>query len=110
MSAWWLGLAALWVGAFVVPLVLLLMPRGGMVPEQGRAWQLAFALALVAIGASFAWPIGSALPDGHIFMRAGRNCFGLGLAIAIVPALAALVALRGVVQVGRWRLGAALGA
>lgn len=107
---WLAGYLAAWLCGFALPLALLVVPRrGSMLPR----WRLAAAVgALAAVG----FVIGGLVlarrgpsSTGH-GLGYGHLCLSGGLVTAIVPALLAVLALRGAIPSASRIAAAAIGA
>jgi hypothetical protein len=103
--------ALLWLLGFALPLGGAILPRRGQVlPDPGRAVRLALvtAAALIAISLfSHEIPGKSRVVDQWPGIW---HCLKFVLRGFGVPYLIALIALVGIVRIGSWRAGAALGA
>jgi hypothetical protein len=114
--AWFIPVALLWLGGFLLPLARALRPRRGQVlPDNGAAGRAALAAALLLTAASL-FTIDA---PGHTIMPAASwagfsdafwHCVSFGLRILLPVLLAGTVALARVMVVGAPRLGAAIGA
>jgi hypothetical protein len=113
LPVWWVALfGSAWCAGFMIALGTAVLPRRGQVlPDGDRA----LTTALVIAGALM---IGSALlpanAPGHSIslplLIGMRNCMTFAVIASILPIAIGLVALRKVVIVGSWRIGAAVGA
>lgn len=110
----WLGLAILFAVWLIVQLAWSVLPRRGQVlPRSDRASALATLLSVgfAALGAmvGFDDPERSVYPlPGELWQHA-LPCALTGLLLALGPALITLIALKGQLPVGAWRLGVAVG-
>jgi Negative regulator of sigma F len=113
---WWLFLGIAWIGGFVMPLALAVVPRrGAVLPDSARASTATFAVAAVLLVLAFAFtpaaPPHTYIPEGmHDSMAMIRHCMTVGLAFAIGPLAIGLVFLRRLLIVGGGRLMGAVGA
>ncbi|HEX4458283.1 MAG TPA: NrsF family protein [Polyangia bacterium] len=113
---WWLFLGVAWIGGFVMPLAMAVVPRrGAVLPDGARASTATFAVAAVLLVLAFAFtpaaPPHTYIPQGaHDSMAMIRHCMTVGLAFAIGPLAIGLVFLRRLLIVGGGRLMAAVGA
>jgi hypothetical protein len=111
-APWVIVMGAAWLAGFVLPMAAALLPRRGQVlPDPGRATAGAAAIAvgLIGLGALFARQApGHSLP---LPLPIGiRNCVTFAVLFSIIPLAAGLIALRRVITIQSWRMGAALGA
>jgi hypothetical protein len=110
--AWFVATAISWLAGSLVPLSLALLPRRRQVlPDGERALVAALAATscLVAISAVFM----RGAPGHSIslpLLMGVRNCTTLATVFALVPIVLGFAALRRLVPVGSWRVGAGLGA
>ena len=110
---WLVAAGAAWLGGFLVPAYVALVPRAGaMMPR----WRIAATLAvIVSVGfvvlGSVVHPSGdhSRSLDWEHFAR-GHTCLELGLLTALVPVVVGAIFLRGVLPVGARWTAAGLGA
>jgi hypothetical protein len=113
---WWGVVALAWLGGFVAPLTLAIVPRRrAVLPDSGRAGAVAVAaaslLAVVGFALTPAAPPHTGIPVGApALARSIAHCFAFGLAFALVPLVAGALALRKLLLVGGARLVAAVGA
>lgn len=106
---WLVAYLAAWMAGFVVPVVLLLVPRrGSMMPR----WPMAAAIGALAgigfvvAGLVLARSAATSRPDaGH-----GHLCMLNGLVTALAPTLLGVLALRGAIPNASRTVAAALGA
>ena len=114
--AWWLMLGIAWLGGFVLPLAMAVLPRrGSVLPDGARASTSSFVVAAGLLVLAFAF---TPTAPPHTYIPAGmpnsmamiRHCLALGLAFAIGPLAVGLVLLRRLLVVGGARLMGAVGA
>ncbi len=114
--AWWLMLGVAWIGGFVLPLAMAVLPRrGAVLPDGARASTSSFAVAAGLLVLAFAFtptaPPHTYIPVGMTdSMAMIRHCMSFGLAFAIGPLAIGLLALRPLLMVGGARLMGAVGA
>jgi hypothetical protein len=114
--AWLLPVALLWLGGFVAPLTLaLLPPRGQVLPDSGAAGRAALVVAagLTLLGLFAVEAPGRTLMPADTwadFSRWWWHCISSGLLVIIPALVAGLAALARVMVVGAARLGGAVGA
>jgi len=107
--AWFGGVAALWFAGFLIPLSLALVPaRGQVVPDGGRAFRAALVIGVALfcvslIGGEGGRPVALTSSSWH-------DCLLRGLKLGAPTIVAGALALRRLLLVDSWRLGAALGA
>jgi hypothetical protein len=114
---WLVGVGALWLAGFIVPLALAILPRAGqVVPDGQRAARTAFMTALGLIGVGLFLGLEafsgerSTAPGSAELLRSWRGCVTAGLKVTIPTIVAGALVLRHVAIVDSWRLGAAVGA
>jgi hypothetical protein len=114
--AWVVGVGALWLAGFILPLTFAIQPRTGhVVPDGERAFWTACLTAAVLIGASLLLGVetfGSrrvSIPGSAALLRASRGCATTGLRVSVPVIVAGTLALRRVAILDSWRLGAAVG-
>jgi Negative regulator of sigma F len=104
--------AALWLAAFVVPLGLALVPpRGQVLPDPLRAARSGAMAAGLLILVSLLYPTeapGHSLPIA--FWPGVAHCLWFVVRMWLGAFLLALFAIRRLLFIGSWRLGAAIGA
>jgi hypothetical protein len=113
---WWALLAVVWLGGFLLPLGLAILPRrGSVLPDGARASVVALTAAAALLVVGFLLtptaPAHTLIPVG--FARTSESighCLTLGLAVALGPLAAGLLALRPLLIVGGARLMGAVGA
>lgn len=114
--AWWGALALVWLGGFLLPLGLAVVPRrGAVLPDGGRAGSVAIGTAAVLFAIAFlltpAAPPHTLIPIGPAATSwAIRHCMSLGVVVSLGPILAGLFVLRPLLIVGGARLMGAVGA
>lgn len=110
---WMIAAGLAWLGGFVIPCYLALIPRAGSVIPRWRF--AAIAAAVTAIGfvllGLLVHPTGpSSVHYGTERFAEGHICLELGLATALVPIVLGTIFLRGALPVGARWIAAALGA
>lgn len=114
--SWFLSTAALWLGGFVVPLTLALLPgRAQVLPDHGAAGRAALVAAagLTLLGLfAVDVPGRTIVPADTLddFSHWWWHCVSFSLRIVVPTLLVGLLALSRVLLVGAARLGAAVGA
>jgi Negative regulator of sigma F len=112
LPVWWqLGMAGLWIVGMAVPVALLIVPANGRVGGHWRAASV-IAMGMTALFCAIGWfhPSG---PSSFSYAEAplrGHGCMQMGLAIAIIPALAVAFVLRGVYPTTSRIVAASIGA
>jgi len=113
LPAWWVAMVGLaWCAGFMTAVAMAVLPRRGQVlPDGNRALMTALAIAGILIAGSALLP---AEAPGHSIslplLMGMRNCMTFAVIASIVPVAIGLIALRKVLYVGSWRVGAAIGA
>ena len=113
--SWFIPVALLWLGGFVWPLTLALMPaRGQVLPNEGRAGRAAVIVAAVLTLVGFL----TVDAPGRTIIPTTRaddiafwwHCLSFNMRIVMPVLIVGTVALARVMLVGAARLGAAIGA
>ena len=116
-ATWAVGVGALWLAGFIVPLTRAILPgTGQVVPDGNRALRAASLAAVMLMIASLV-PGVEALGGGCCAtaprsaepLSSWRGCVTAGLRVSAPVMMAGLFALRRVAIMHAWRLGAALG-
>jgi hypothetical protein len=110
----WVGVVAgVWLLAFVLPLWRVMVPpRGQVLPDERTGELLAYFAAIAVTAVSVLWtrdaPGHSKVPED--FMIVAWHCLRFNLLICAGVAAVAVIALRKMIKLSSWRLGAAIGA
>jgi hypothetical protein len=113
--SWFIPVAFLWLGGFILPLALALLPaRGRVLPNEGWAGRAALIVAVVLTGVGFF----TVDAPGSTIIPATRgdaiawwwHCLSFNMRIVMPVLIVGTVALARVMLVGAARLGAAIGA
>lgn len=114
--AWVVGVGALWLAGFVLPLTFAILPRRGqVVPDGERAFRTACMTAVVLIGASLLLGVETfgggrtSIPGSAESLTSWRGCATTGLMVSAPVIVAGALALRRVAIMDSWRLGTAVG-
>lgn len=115
--AWLVGMGIAWLAGFLtVTWLVLVPPRGHVMPRWRRAAAVAGLVAAILVTAGLLRPdalaaTGTTYPATVATVAArGHQCLRWGMTVAALPVLLTFLAIRGAVPVGcRW-LGAAIGA
>jgi hypothetical protein len=110
---WLAGAGAAWLGGFLIPCYLALVPRRGQVmPRWGWAAgsALVTSIAFVALGLLIHPSGAHSKQIGWDHIARGHGCLELGVATSLVPVVAGAVLLRRALPVGSRWVAAALGA
>lgn len=117
-ALWVVGVGALWLAGFIVPLALSILPgRGQVLPDGKRALRAAAVGAVLLMTVSLVLGVDAlggarcaAVPRLGEPLASWRVCVTAGLRTSAPVIAAGLFALRRVAITHAWRLGAAVGA
>ncbi len=101
-----------WLASFALPLGAALLPRRRqVVPDGARAlrWTVALLAVLVALSVGVTMEAPGHTPVFPSPFTHFLPCVSITLATSLAPFVIALIALRRVVPLGAWRIGAAIG-